>query len=73
MGDITHDFCFLFLGGEQELLKMLEAERNSLDKMTYKRFKDKVKQISSQPELTEPDESIIELNRKVKQALANYR
>jgi len=61
------------LGGEKTILKKLEMEKNNLDKMQYKRFGDKIKQLTNQPELTEPNESITELNRKVKQALANYR
>ena len=61
------------LGGEKEMLKMLEMEKNNLEKMQYTRLRNKIKQLANQPELTEPNESITELNRKVKQALANYR
>ncbi len=75
--DFVNQLAFLQiieLGGEKEVLQMLEKEKNNFYcRQTFYMLKKKTKELSSQPVLTEDSESMLELNRKVKQALANYR
>lgn len=59
--------------GLDEALRMIELDKHKLGRMQYKRLKDKIKKLSSSKELTEPNNSMIELDEKVRQAVANYR
>lgn len=59
--------------GEQEIFQLLENSKSEIDKMTFSRLKKKVTELLKQPELTEPNEAIKELDSKVNQTVRNYR
>jgi len=45
----------------------------NLDRFKHKRFKDRIKGIVENPKYFEPNDSILELDKKVKQAAEYYR
>jgi hypothetical protein len=61
--------------GEPEVLSMIQAERRkgSLTKIQAQRLKAKVRRLSTLPNLIEPDESLRELDGKIRQAVQCYR
>lgn len=59
--------------GENELLRMIENSKGSIDKMQYSRLKKWYEDILMQPELTEPNELIKELDEKVLRVAKHYR
>ena len=63
------------VGGEQAVLEMLENERESgtLDRFQFKRFKDKLSTLTTNEKYFEPNDCILELDRKVSQAAKYYR
>ena len=63
------------MGGKQVLFEIFENERASgnLDRFKHKRFKDKVNRIVSNPKYFEPNDCIVELDQKVRQAARYYR
>ncbi len=63
------------VGGEQAVIEMLENERVSgtLDRFQFKRFKDKITALTTNEKYFEPNDCILELDRKVKQAAKYYR
>ena len=61
--------------GTGKVLDMLDTSRQSgkLSKMQVHRFKAKVNEITSTPELVEPNDCIKELDKKVNRAILYYR
>ncbi len=63
------------IGGEKLVFDMIDdaKHRGELDKMQYKRLKDKVKELGSNEKYTEFNDAIFELDSKVRQAVSYYR
>jgi hypothetical protein len=59
--------------GEQEVLAMLEQCKESLSKLQRSRLRDRIRELTNAKNLTEADESILELDSKIKQAAQFYR
>lgn len=60
--------------GESELLSMIETNKNQIKyREQYQRMKKLVRDLSNKPELTEPNESIKELDSKVRRTAKFYR
>jgi len=60
--------------GEEHLLEMIEASKSQIKhRNQISRMKDVVKELSKEPELTEPNESIKELDSKVLRTVKYYR
>lgn len=61
--------------GTGQVINMLETSRQSgkLSKMQVHRLKNTVRQITSTPELVEPNDCIKELDKKIKRAVFSYR
>jgi len=60
--------------GEGELLSMIEANKNQIKhRNQVSRMRELVKSLSNEPELTEPNEAIKELDSKVKRVSRYYR
>ena len=59
--------------GEGEVLQMLEDCRGKISRMKLSRLKRKIKDLVEQPELTEKNESINELDSKIYRAAKYYR
>lgn len=59
--------------GEREILNMIDREKNNLSSIQYSRLKKKIKDLSTSPEFTEPSDTILELDRKIRQAVRHYR
>ena len=58
------------MGGEQAAIEMLENKRESgdLGRVQFKRCKDKVNTLTTNDKYFEPNDCILELDRKVRQA-----
>ncbi|TVL97280.1 MAG: hypothetical protein CV087_22540 [Candidatus Brocadia sp. WS118] len=63
------------IGGEAIALEMIENAKSNgeLDKMQYKRFKDKIRELATNESYLELNEAIFELDSKVRQAVNYYR
>ena len=63
------------VGGEQAVIEMLENKRESgdLGRVQFKRCKDKVNTLTTNKKYFEPNDCILELDRKVRQAAKYYR
>lgn len=61
------------LGGFEEALNLVEYSRNKLNRVQISRLKSKVKSLSKQKYLTEPQEAILELDAKIKRVAEQYR
>ena len=60
--------------GEDQLLSMIEANKNQVKhRNQVSRMKELVKSLSNEPEITEPNEAINELDSKIKRASNYYR
>jgi hypothetical protein len=60
--------------GEDQLLSMIEANKNQVKhRNQVSRMRELVKSLSNEPEITEPNEAIKELDSKVKRASKYYR
>ncbi|MCH8941604.1 MAG: hypothetical protein IIA48_04080 [Bacteroidetes bacterium] len=59
--------------GEDEFLQMLENSRDKFSRLQLSRLKRNIKELSHQPELTEDNESIKELDSKVLRMAKYYR
>ena len=60
--------------GEDQLLSMLESNKNQLKHRTqFVRMRELVKSLSNEPEITEPNEAIKELDSKVLRSSKYYR
>jgi hypothetical protein len=64
------------LGGESAMMQIIEqAKQRGMFKynMDVKRIKDKVKKVCANPKLTEESDAILELDKKVVEAIRHYR
>jgi hypothetical protein len=59
--------------GENELFQMLESYKKKINKHDYSRIRKKINDLANLSELTEPNEAIQELDKKVKMAVKHYR
>jgi hypothetical protein len=48
-------------------------QTGKMGRMKYKRFKDAIKELTTDEQLTEPDDCILELDGKIQQAARHYR
>lgn len=61
------------IGGIEEALSLVEYSRNKLNRVQVSRLKNKILKLNKTKDLTEPMETIKELDTKVRQAAEQYR
>ncbi len=59
--------------GENEVFEMIEGSKDELSKMQYSRLKKKATDLMSHKDFTEPNDSLKELDTKIRNAVRHYR
>lgn len=61
------------LGGIDEVLSLVENSRGHLNRVQLSRLKSKIRSLNKHKELTEPQETILELDAKIKRVAEQYQ
>ena len=56
--------------GEEAMLSLIEKNKNALTKLQRSRMKAKIRELSQNKSVTEPQEAILELDSKIRQTIA---